>query len=1379
MNQQGPERSAESLRWLSNDYAVLHRKARTQVFDVVVVGSGYGGAMAAAEFAGLRKPDGQAVSVCVLERGKEYAPGMFPSSLQELPPHVRIHQQGDHKTMGRLNALLDVRIGRDVCAVVGNGLGGTSLINAGVMVAPQLQPGQFPQPLMDALTPKYFAEVKKMLGATNALHEAHPDLKGRPLRKTEELRRVGRRNGVPYEDAAITVQIEPGDPHVPQCTLCGDCMTGCNVGAKKSLDTTLLARAWGKGAEIYTGVSVIRVRRAGNGVWLVQTTFTDESMRKRHRPKAIRARKVVLAAGTLGSTEILFRSRSRDLRLSRMLGKQFSCNGDNLLAVHEGPNEVHSSGNEWERLDERHVGPTITGILRGQGFMLQEFAVPAALKRLFEECVTTSRLLHGLSEFPWATPSQKQQGLDTAAVDPVAMEKTLLVGLIGHDDARWKLLRQRRPRRQRSRLLVEGQLRIARNDPERRGRNRDPNAPQVPQMQRDYQAARAILQQASPRAGVVPNPLWKPLPDGLMNLMPGARGPVLTVHPLGGCPMGTSPVNGVVDHLGRVFRAAGNAAGPEVHEGLMVLDGAVVPGSLAANPALTIAAIARHAATTLATAWDWSSSGAAVKIPVRRPVFRPVDACTPRKPTPTLVELIERLAGPVGPYWVELTVAFEKTSVAALANARSRLLKVNREASSIRVYPGGPNVRTDYLLMKEDERDDAALFKARLQGTLTIVEPDVGLSTAVGAFLAWCRNRGLREFADQVTYRVNRLLRRPIDEVPASVDWIRFPESAARAGQQRCFEYRLAVCDVDAAVRQDGAPAPTAWASAELRGTKKITYSVKCNPWRQLIELTLTGFPQVDAPSVLKLDGRFLAGRGVPLLGIQQQQNQVLALADFAALGLAWARMLLSVHLWSFRAPDKLPQRSPEIEPGHRMKDSVLLPGRIAGLPAPHRHWLPLQPYRKVEALLTQYPHPGAKKPPIVLIHGYSASGNTYTHPAIPMPLARYLWEDGREVWVLDLRTSCGLATARQHWAFEDVAFADIPVAIDFVARHTGQQVDVFAHCIGAVMLGMALLTDTAALQAFKHVDVKPGQPRPKRWDDELRRLPCHIRRIVLSQKGPLLVYSDANVLRAYFMRLLRKFLLPANYQFHANARTDGARHNLMDRLLSTMVYPDDEFERENPFSWSKRARWAGFRHRMDALYARDFSLANLSDRTLDRIDELFGPLNLDTVSQAIHFARKNVITDERGLPFDATRPALAARWPKGGTLGIHGVDNGLADVKSLEVLQSAMQFANVPFEAFPIESRGHQDCLIGQDAAAKVFPEVTRFLNAPALPVAVPAQFDCAEAVAVRAARLGMPAQMAASIASAVAAAGSASPMPAPAPEAQPVDAVHRSDAS
>jgi hypothetical protein len=177
-----------------------------------------------------------------------------------------------------------------------------------------------------------------------------------------------------------------------------------------------------------------------------------------------------------------------------------------------------------------------------------------------------------------------------------------------------------------------------------------------------------------------------------------------------------------------------------------------------------------------------------------------------------------------------------------------------------------------------------------------------------------------------------------------------------------------------------------------------------------------------------------------------------------------------------------------------------------------------------------------------------------------------------------------------------------------------------------------------------------------------------------------------------------------------------------MDRLLSTMVYPDDEYDLENPFHWTRRARWGGFRHRMDALYARDFSLANISEKTLGAIDELFGPLNLDTVAQAIHFARKNVVTDGGGLRFDATRPALERMWPRSGTLSIHGVDNGLADVKSLEVLQSAMRYAGVPFETLPVRGYGHQDCLIGTDAATAVFPHISRFLDTRPSLQAVPA---------------------------------------------------------
>ncbi|HZN48498.1 MAG TPA: hypothetical protein VFB71_12805, partial [Ramlibacter sp.] len=347
----------------------------------------------------------------------------------------------------------------------------------------------------------------------------------------------------------------------------------------------------------------------------------------------------------------------------------------------------------------------------------------------------------------------------------------------------------------------------------------------------------------------------------------------------------------------------------------------------------------------------------------------------------------------------------------------------------------------------------------------------------------------------------------------------------------------------------------------------------------------------------------------------------------------------------------------------------------------------------------------------------------TFTHEAIPEPMARALWKDGREVWVLDLRTSSGLETARRPWFFEDAALADIPVAIAYVRSHAGQPVDVFAHCIGAVMLGMALLADQAALQRFAQVHVRPGRYRPSRYPHELELLGSNIRRIVLSQKGPLLVYSNDNVLRAYFQRLLQRVVLPDGYQFSA-PRTQGVMGNALDRVLSTMVYPDDEYDRENPFSWSRRARWAGFRHRMDALYARDFSLNNISDETLDVIEELFGPLNLDTVAQAIHFARKNAITDGSGLPFDASRPALAARWPRGGTLGLHGVDNGLVDVKTLEAMQSAMDYAGVPFKPLPIPGYGHQDCLIGTHAARDVFKPICDFLNgpAPSAPAVAPA---------------------------------------------------------
>ena len=465
---------------------------------------------------------------------------------------------------------------------------------------------------------------------------------------------------------------------------------------------------------------------------------------------------------------------------------------------------------------------------------------------------------------------------------------------------------------------------------------------------------------------------------------------------------------------------------------------------------------------------------------------------------------------------------------------------------------------------------------------------------------------------------------------------------------------------------------------------------------------------------VLELNKKYLAQKGVPLFRIVDQENRVSALIDLLSFGLYVLRVVLQVHMLTFRKPDPPAERPPQ-----------RLPRAVTGLPFPQIDWLLLDHVHgaPVRICLTRYDGSslgaegsGAPNRPVLLIHGYSASGTTFVHEAVPGNLVEKLCKRGRDVWVLDMRSSAALPSCTRSWSFEQMANEDIPAAINHVLVKTKKpgvyppRVDVVCQCMGCAMFSMAVL------------------------GDEHKKLYKSIGRTVFCQVGPALILSPSNVLGAFIMRYVRQFLPLEDYSFSPQKVSTAGQ--LLDRALSAMSIPIEEYRRENPF-WppGKATPWVGTRHRMDVLYSRTFSLNNLSDQVLDKIDDFFGPLSVETVSQVIHFADFNALTDRKGINrFVDHGRVKRLRFP---LMSIHGEDNGLVDVATLRLMRDLLRNCGVPhlndrgtktasidrsqsveeitnliekqkgalrldqpsYLTWRIARHGHQDCLIGKYA--------------------------------------------------------------------------------
>ena len=375
---------------LSNPPEQLQQHAADgTILDVLVVGSGYGGAVNAARLAERLRPGGQ---LAVLERGREWVPGTFPDTLDGLMNESRRGVLGPgRKRFKNPLGLLDLSFHDEFYVLSGSGLGGGSLINAGVAVAPDpdvFRQSCWPAALRDirTLTP-YFDLVAHELNLqvidcdtdkVRALqYVAHRQPGGRATTKRASVTAAFRGRGL------VQGRNRQGMIQRP-CTLCGDCSTGCNVGAKSTLPMTYLPWAKRFGAQLYTQTEVDFLQHDGQAYCVHFTQHQDTATGVRSCRGRVRARIVILSAGSLGSTGILLRSQSSQLPFSPCLGTRWSGNGDTYGFLVRSHTPTNAGGVGAYATDQPPVGVTQQmhlflhhEQLRAR-MLLQEGAVPRA-----------------------------------------------------------------------------------------------------------------------------------------------------------------------------------------------------------------------------------------------------------------------------------------------------------------------------------------------------------------------------------------------------------------------------------------------------------------------------------------------------------------------------------------------------------------------------------------------------------------------------------------------------------------------------------------------------------------------------------------------------------------------------------------------------------------------------------------------------------------------------------------------------------------------------------------------------------------------------------------------------------------------------------------